>query len=133
MCLMNTSRDAPGVPLEANPSDRDADSGPCATPIVVSEWLHERVPPLHELLCTHDLVRLTRRLRCVIAASCLIRRITKAVNLRDRLKRSRPWDAASWLSRQVGGRRDATRRRFGPRRRRRKPGPRGRSTFGFRR
>jgi hypothetical protein len=61
--------------------------------VSISKWVNEPLPPLSELLTTHDVVRLTRRRRWVIAGLVLLRRFPK--------KRTFHGQASGWLRSEV--------------------------------
>lgn len=71
------------------------------TPVSMSRWINERNPPLHELLSAHDVVRLTRRPRWVIAGLCLIGRFPKKLKFRGRAIGWRRSDVLEWLARDI--------------------------------
>jgi len=117
------------VQLRTTDPDQDSNSKTSRMPTSVSRWIHERLPPLQELLCTHDVVRLTRRLRCVIAGLCLIRRFSKTLKRHGRAVGGRRFDGIARLAEQLGFRRDKGRIKRSPtRRRRRKRGPHGKAS-----
>src|SRR5262245_6724647 len=44
---------------------------PSASPVTLSPWVNEQRPPLNQLLSAHDVARLTRRHRLVVASLAL--------------------------------------------------------------
>ena len=124
---MATFDETPVVQLRT--TDLDQDSKTSKMPTSVSRWIQERLPPLQELLCTHDLVRLTRRLRCVIAGLCLIGRFSKTLKRHGHTVAGRRFDGIARLAEQLGFRRDKGRIKRSPtRRRRRKRGTHGKAS-----
>lgn len=82
-------------------------SDPCSKPkagktsVSLSRWINERYPPLHDLLSAHDVARLTRRPRWVLAALCLIGRFPKKLKFRGRAIGWRRSDVLKWLARNL--------------------------------
>jgi hypothetical protein len=123
---MATFDETPVVQLKTTNPDQDSKTS--TMPTSVSRWMHERLPPLQELLCTHDVVRLTRRLRCLIAGLCLIRRFSKTLKRHGHTVAGRRFDGIARLAEQLGLRRDKGRiKRSTTRRRRRKRGSHGKA------
>jgi hypothetical protein len=126
--------EGPFVQDKATVADQDPHSNAYKLPVSVPRWIHERFPPLHELLCTHDVARLSRRLRWVIAGLCLIGRFTKKLKLHKRVIRRHRSEAVAWLAENLGiTRSHGKAKRSGARRHRRKPGTRGKTSPGIRR
>lgn len=124
---MATFDETPVVQLRT--TDPDQDSKTSRMPTSVSRWIHERLPPLQDLLCTHNVVRLTRRLRCVIAGLCLIRRFSKTLKRHGHTVAGRRFDGIARLAEQLGFRRDKGRiKRSTTRRRRRKRDSHGKAS-----
>lgn len=69
------------------------------TSVAISRWINERYPPLHDLLSAHDVARLTRRPRWVLAALCLIGRFPKKLKFRGRAIGWWRSDVLTWLAR----------------------------------
>lgn len=116
---MATFDETPVVQLKTTDPDQDSNSKTSRMPTSVSRWIHERLPPLHELLCTHDVVRLTRRLRCVIAGLCLIRRFSKSLKRHSHAVGRRRFDRLARLAERLGFTRHPRRSKRSPTRRRR--------------
>jgi hypothetical protein len=124
---MATFDETPVVQLRT--TDPDQNSKTSRMPTSVSRWIHERLPPLHELLCTHDLVRLTRRLRCVIAELCLIRRLSKTLKRLGHAVAGRRFDGIARLTERLGFTHNHGRIKRAPTRRcRRKRGSHGKAS-----
>ena len=117
---MATFDETPVVQLRTTDPDHGSNSKTFRMPTSVSRWINERLPPLHELLCTHDVARLTRRLRCVIAGLCLIRRFSKTFKRHGHAVAGRRFDGIARLAEHLGFRRDKGRIRRSPARRRRR-------------
>ncbi len=117
---MATFDETPVVQPRTTNSEQDSNSKTSRIPISVSRWIHERLPPLHELLCTHDVVRLTRRLRCVIAGLCLIRRFSISLKRHSHAVGRRRFDGIARLAEQLGLRRNRRGSNRSPTRRRRR-------------
>lgn len=131
---MKTFDEGPFVQIKATAAERDVHSNASKPPVSVPQWIHERFPPLHELLCTHDLARLSRRLRWVIAGLCLIGRISKKLKLHKRaIRRHRSEAVAGWAENLGITRGRGKAKRSVARRHRRKPGTKGKTSPGIRR
>jgi len=126
---MATFDETPLVQHRTTDPDHNSNSKFSRMPTFVSRWIHERLPPLHEFLCTHDVVRLTRRLRCVIVGLCLIHRFSKTLKRHGHAVAGRRFDGIGRLVEQLGFRRVKGRIKRSPaRRRRRKRGTRGKAS-----
>lgn len=79
----------------------DPNGSPAAgkTSISISRWINERYPPLDELLSAHDVARLARRPRWVVAALCLVGQLPKKLKFRGRTIGWRRSDVLAWLAR----------------------------------
>ena len=89
--------------IKATASDSNQLSRARKKPISISRCINERYPPLHELLCAHDVARLTRRPRWVIAGLCLIGRFPRKLLFRGRAIGWRRSDLLPWLARDLVG------------------------------
>ena len=132
--VLRIFNEAPSVQVKSNDPDQDANSSSCKMPAPVSRWIQERYPPLHELLCTHDVARLTRRLRWVIAGLCLIGKFSKKLKLKGRAISCRRSDVVAWLAQNFGfTRHHGKAKRSRARRRRRRPGAHDKTSPAIRR
>jgi hypothetical protein len=75
-------------------------------PLTISKWGNERFPPLNELLSAHDVARLTRRPRWVLAGVCLIGGFPKRLKFRGRRIGWRRSEVLDWMSRDLAIARD---------------------------
>lgn len=72
-----------------------------ACPVTLSRWVNEPALPITELLCAHDVARLTRRPVWLLASLALIGRFPKKVKHRgSRLGWCRA-DVLDWLARDL--------------------------------
>ena len=71
------------------------------TPISISRWINERYPPLQELLSAHDVARLTRRPRWVLAGLCLLGRFPTKLKFRGRAIGWRRSEILDWMARDL--------------------------------
>jgi hypothetical protein len=67
-------------------------------PIVLSRWVNEPYPPLTELLSAHDVARLTRRPRWLLAGLALIGRFPKEARFRGRALGWWRSDVLEWMA-----------------------------------
>ena len=96
---MNNSDETPAVQPSTPIPDQDWNLKSCKAPDFVSRWLSERLPPLHEDLCTPDVARLTRRLRRALAGLCLVRRFSKHFQRRGHARVARRSDGIARIAR----------------------------------
>jgi predicted DNA-binding transcriptional regulator AlpA len=75
-------------------------------PLTISKRANERYPPLNELLSAHDVARLTRRPRWLLAGLCLIGRFPKRLKFRGRGIGWRRSEVLDWMSRDLAIARD---------------------------
>lgn len=77
----------------------DAKSHPVR--VVISPWINERPPPLHELLSSHDVARLTRRPSWLIASLSLIGRFPKQIKSRGQRTGWLRSQVLDWMAREL--------------------------------
>jgi len=70
-------------------------------PIVLSRWVNEPYPPLTELLSAHDVARLTRRPRWLLAGLALIGRFPKKARFRGRALGWWRSDVLEWMAKDL--------------------------------
>lgn len=78
-----------------------ADPKAAPPPIVISRWINEPYPPLTELLSAHDVARLTRRPRWLIAGLALIGRFPRKARFRGRAFGWWRSDVLEWMARDL--------------------------------
>jgi predicted DNA-binding transcriptional regulator AlpA len=69
--------------------------------VTLSPWINEPLPPFHELLSAHDVARLTRRPKVVIAALVLLRRFPQRRRYRGRQIGWLRGEVLEWMSRDL--------------------------------
>jgi predicted DNA-binding transcriptional regulator AlpA len=69
--------------------------------IVLSRWVNEPYPPLTELLSAHDVARLTRRPRWLLAGLALIGRFPRKARFRGRALGWWCADVLEWMARDL--------------------------------
>ena len=89
-----------------------------ATTVTISPWVNESLPNIHEILCSRDLARLTRRPRWILCGLALIGKFPRKKRYRGRLVGWSRVEVLEWLSRdltfeQTNGRREALTRSCG--------------------
>jgi predicted DNA-binding transcriptional regulator AlpA len=70
--------------------------------VSLSKWVNERFPSFQELLTAHDVARLTRRHRLVLAALTLIGRFPRRQRFRGRRIGWLRSDVLNWLADDIG-------------------------------
>src|SRR6185437_935382 len=73
------------------------DRGP-APRVSLSKWVNERLPSFQELLTAHDVARLTRRPRWVVAALTVVGRFPPKQRFHGRSVGWRRYDVERWLA-----------------------------------
>jgi predicted DNA-binding transcriptional regulator AlpA len=74
-------------------------STPPRTKVTLSPWVNEPLPPFQELLSAHDVARLTRRPKLVIAGLMFLRRFPKKRRYRGRQIGWLRADVLDWMTR----------------------------------
>jgi hypothetical protein len=82
-----------------------------ATTVTISRWVNESLPDIHEILCSRDLARLTRRPRWVLCGLALIGKFPRKKRYRGRLLGWSRAEVLEWLSRDLAFERDDTPRK----------------------
>jgi predicted DNA-binding transcriptional regulator AlpA len=82
-------------------SDKAAPKVDPAPRIVLSRWVNEPYPPLTELLSAHDVARLTRRPRWLIAGLVLIGRFPRKARFRGRAFGWWRADVLDWMAKDL--------------------------------
>jgi len=70
-----------------------------ASSVVISPWVNEPHPPLHTLLSSHDVARLTRRPSWLLISLSLIGRFPKKAKFRGRAFGWRQSEVFEWMAR----------------------------------
>src|SRR5579883_3337744 len=70
--------------------------------VSLSKWVNERPPSFQQLLTTHDVARLTRRYRWVLAALTLLGRFPRGQRFHGRRIGWLRSDVAGWLADDIG-------------------------------
>lgn len=71
------------------------------TSIMISPWVNEPHPPLHKLLSSHDVARLTRRPSWLLTSLSLIGRFPRKAKFRGRAIGWRQSEVLAWLARHL--------------------------------
>jgi predicted DNA-binding transcriptional regulator AlpA len=89
--------------VDANAIASDSNSKVMARkiPVSISRWVNERYPPLHDLLCAHDVAHLTRRSHWVITGLCLIGRFPRKLKFHGRSIGWRRSEVLVWMVRDL--------------------------------
>jgi hypothetical protein len=69
--------------------------------VVISPWVNEPYPPLHKLLSSHDVARLTRRPSWLIASLSLIGRFPQQITSRGRRTGWLRSEVLDWMAREL--------------------------------
>lgn len=67
--------------------------------VTLSPWTNERLPPLNEILSAHDVARLIRRPKWLLAGLSLIGRFPRRMRFRGRVIGWRRSDILEWMDR----------------------------------
>ena len=86
-----------------------------ATSVVISPWVNEPPPPLHKLLSSHDVARLTRRPSWLLISLSLIGRFPRKAKFRGRAVGWRHSEVLEWMARDSTSAERATAPRVCPR------------------
>jgi hypothetical protein len=84
--------------------------------VVISPWVNEPHPPLHKLLSSHDVARLTRRPSWLLASLSLIGRFPKKAKFQGRAIGWRQSEVLDWMARDLSVAEQTTAPRVCPRR-----------------
>jgi len=87
------------------------------TSVVISPWVNEPHLPLHKLLSSHDVARLTRRPSWLITSLSLIGRFPKRAKFQGRAIGWRQSEVLDWMARDLNVAERTTVPRVCPRRR----------------
>lgn len=68
-----------------------------ASDVSLSKWVNEKLPAWHEILSTHEVARLTRRHRWILATLTLLGRFPRPQRFRGRTIGWRRRDVERWL------------------------------------
>jgi predicted DNA-binding transcriptional regulator AlpA len=71
------------------------------TRVTISPWINQRFPPLNEILTAHDVARLTRRPRWILAALRLVGQFPKEQRYRGRKIGWCRSEILAWMSREL--------------------------------
>jgi predicted DNA-binding transcriptional regulator AlpA len=85
--------------------------------VVISPWVNEPHPPLHKLLSSHDVARLTRRPLWLLTSLSLIGRFPKKAKFQGRAIGWRQSEVLDWMARDLNVAERAPAKRVCPRRR----------------
>lgn len=85
--------------------------------VVISPWVNEPHPPLHKLLSSHDVARLTRRPLWLLTSLSLIGRFPKKARFQGRAIGWRQSEVLDWMARDLNVTERAKVPRVCPRRR----------------
>lgn len=88
-----------------------------ATSVVISPWVNEPHPPLHKLLSSHDVARLTRRPSWLLISLSLIGRFPRKAKFHGRAIGWRQSEVLEWIARDLNVAEQTTESRVCPRRR----------------
>jgi predicted DNA-binding transcriptional regulator AlpA len=69
--------------------------------VVISPWVNEPHPPLHKLLSSHDVARLTRRPLWLLTSLSLIGRFPKKAKFHGRAVGWRQSEVLDWIARDL--------------------------------
>ena len=72
-----------------------------ATSVVISPWVNEPHPPLHKLLSSHDVARLTRRPSWLLTSLSLIGRFPRKAKFHGRAIGWRQSEVLEWMARDL--------------------------------
>jgi predicted DNA-binding transcriptional regulator AlpA len=86
---------------ESGLSGKAAPDSATARPIVLSRWVNEPYPALTDLLSAHDVARLTRRPRWLLAGLVLIGRFPKKAQFRGRAVGWWLSDVLEWMAKDL--------------------------------
>jgi predicted DNA-binding transcriptional regulator AlpA len=84
-------------------ADMPIATAPKASSVVISPWVNEPHPPLHALLSSHDVARLTRRPSWLLISLSLIGRFPKKAKFRGRAFGWRQSEVFEWMARDLNG------------------------------
>src|SRR4051812_28924797 len=74
---------------------------PMSSPVVVSKWVNEPLPPLHVMLSAHDVAHLIRRPRWVFRGLSLVGKFPKPHRFHGRRIGWRRDEILEWLTRDI--------------------------------
>ena len=72
-----------------------------ASSVVISPWVNEPHPPLHKLLSSHDVARLTRRPSWLLTSLSLIGRFPRKAKFHGRAIGWRQSEVLEWMARDL--------------------------------
>lgn len=82
-------------------ADTPIATGSKATRVVISPWVNEPHPPLHKLLSSHDVARLTRRPSWLLISLSLIGRFPRKTKFHGRAIGWRQSEVLEWMARDL--------------------------------
>jgi hypothetical protein len=72
-----------------------------ATTVTISPWVNESLPNIHEILCSRDLARLTRRPRWILCGLALIGKFPRKKRYRGRLVGWSRTEVLEWMTSEL--------------------------------
>ena len=89
------------MPLDSIGADIPSETTARRTSLAISPWVNEPLPPLAELLSTHDVARLLRRPSWVLLGLSLIGRFPRKLRFHGRRVGWCRSEIIDWMSREV--------------------------------